>query len=506
MDNLAFSPSLVGCDASIEQETVLHSMMLGKLPLAHAALEMFGFCLQKPFLDNLYEEHRGLCYQDVLSFPCLVQVLSDALLQFQGSGRAALDHAERSGTLEGKPRAFYDKLKRLPLSLSVALVREASANLVGLLPSGKDLPEEDLPEEDPLPACFADFAVGVLDGKKIKNVAKRLLECRGQPGKLYGAMAIAWYDPRRRLVCGLGVNRDGEANENSLVEGILKDAHQRTVKRLWLCDALYCDLVQMTLYQAYGDSFVVRQHPKLGFAADPTRPARECYDADSKRWHKEEWGWAGAASDPRRTYVRRVHWLRDKTHAGQKPLIVVTNVLDGERYPAAAILELYLHRWSIETVFQDITEVFSLRKLVGCTPEAVTFQLALSIVMYNILQVVRGHLAQVGPTKPMAVNDVSTVMVFRELKKQLIVVAMMGTAEQWTALIDVPLTLEHMREQLRTLLTGVWRPLWKKARNPKKRSYGPKAKGKSSHTSVHRLQEKARTNKLGKPKLKPKPK
>ena len=494
MDDRAAS-SISVCNKD-EQEMALHAMMLGKVPLAHAALTMFGFCLQKPFLDNLYEEHRGLCYQDVLSFPCLVQVLSDALLQFRGSGRAALDHAQRSGTLEGKPRAFYDKLKRAPLSLSVALVRETCPSMVGLLPSG----------EDPLPACFAAFEVGVLDGKKLKNVAKRLLECRGQPGKLYGAMAIAWYDPRRRLVCGLGVNRDGEANENSLVEGILKDAHRRDVgvKRLWLCDALYCDLVQMTLYRAYGDSFVVRQHPKLSFTADPQRPAREFYDAESKRWLKEEWGWAGAANDPRRTYVRRVHWLRGKTQAGQQPLIVVTNLLDGERYPSAAILELYLQRWCIETVFQEITEVFSLRKLVGCTPEAVTFQLSLSIVMYNILQVLRGHLAQVGPAQPLAVNDVSTVMVFRELKKQLTVLAMMGTAEQWTALIEVPLTLAQMTEQLRTLLTGVWRPLWKKARNPKKRSYGPKAKGKSgSHTSVHRLQEKAKKINLAKPKLKP---
>ena len=42
-----------------------------------------------------------------------------------------------------------------------------------------------------------------------------------------------------------------------------------------------------------------------------------------------------------------------------------------------------MQRWQIETVFQQITEVFELRHLIGSTPQATVFQASLCLVMYN---------------------------------------------------------------------------------------------------------------------------
>ena len=89
-------------------------------------------------------------------------------------------------------------------------------------------------------------------------------------------------------------------------------------------------------------------------------------------------------------------------------MIAVTDLLDGDQYPAAAIMELYLHRWQIETVFQEITELFYLRKLIGCTPEAVTFQAAFCMVIYNIVQVMKAYVAKVGPSTPLTVMPTPT--------------------------------------------------------------------------------------------------
>ena len=58
---------------------------------------------------------------------------------------------------------------------------------------------------------------------------------------------------------------------------------------------------------------------------------------------------------------------------------LVTDLLDGEMFPASDLLDAYLLRWEIERVFQQITEVFSLESLIGSTPEAVVFHVRSSV-------------------------------------------------------------------------------------------------------------------------------
>jgi hypothetical protein len=481
MEGLGFNPHGQATPV-VPDPCLLARQIVRKTPLAQAVLGLLRFVLPPDFLEKLYEQQRGQCYQDLLSFATLVKVISSALLQYHGSGRQAINQAIKNDELPCQSRAVYDKLRRLPLNLSAAFLWQATAALRPLLPPSV---------ADPLPACFAEFTVGILDGKKIKNVAKKLLVARGQTGKLLGSMFLAWYDPVARMIAGIEVDRDGEANENHMVEKLLARAHaQASLRRLWVCDALYCDLVQMSLYQSYGHHFVLRYHPKLSFTADEQRPAEELYDEANQRRLRQEWGWVGVVSDSRRTYVRRVHWLRD---ANQAPLIVVTDLSDGQRYPAAAVMALYLHRWQIESVFQEITELFHLRKLIGCTPEAVTFQTAFCMVIYNIVQLVKAYLAEVGPAEPLSIDEVSTKMLFNDLSRELNFVVWMIPADTLTALIETPPTAEAMRQWLAELLQGRWETLWRKARNKTKRKYGPKPKGKSGqsgHTSVHRLQQK----------------
>ncbi len=48
---------------------------------------------------------------------------------------------------------------------------------------------------------------------------------------------------------------------------------------------------------------------------------------------------------------------------GEKDVILVTNLCDAQAVPAADLLEVYLNRWGIERMFQQITEVFGLAHL-----------------------------------------------------------------------------------------------------------------------------------------------
>lgn len=62
---------------------------------------------------------------------------------------------------------------------------------------------------------------------------------------------------------------------------------------------------------------------------------------------------------------------------------------DAAQYPANALFDLYLARWGIERVFQQITEVFHLQTLIGTTPQGTVFQCAFCLLLYNLGQVVR---------------------------------------------------------------------------------------------------------------------
>ena len=42
--------------------------LLARLPLAKGVFELFSYVLSPPFLDDLFEEHRGRCYERELSF------------------------------------------------------------------------------------------------------------------------------------------------------------------------------------------------------------------------------------------------------------------------------------------------------------------------------------------------------------------------------------------------------------------------------------------------------
>jgi IS4 transposase len=82
--------------------------------------------------------------------------------------------------------------------------------------------------------------------------------------------------------------------------------------------------------------------------------------------------------------VRRI----TKHLADGKELGVITDLLDETTYPAVAMLATYHSRWGLETVFQQITEVFSLKHLIGTQPKAILFQLSFCLLLYNALQVV----------------------------------------------------------------------------------------------------------------------
>ena len=144
--------------------------------------------------------------------------MTDALLVHQGSARQALVAAEEKGTLPTCKRAFYGKLSRLPLPLSVAFMTEASRRLNELLPT----------QTNPLPASLHDYPVRIIDGKKTKHIAKKLKWTQPLAGQLFGAKLLAAYDPATRLIQTMSAHADGERNDAPLVPDLLANARAQS--------------------------------------------------------------------------------------------------------------------------------------------------------------------------------------------------------------------------------------------------------------------------------------
>ena len=456
---------------------------LARLPLAEAFYTLWAHLATPEVLDELFAQHRGRCYHDLLSFAELVEVLSDALTRYHGSGRRAIADSLKRQQLPTQARAVYGKLARLPLPLSEAFLATLTARLRPLFPACL--------YRTALPASLAGLTVVVLDGKKIKKAAKRLLATRGQPGKLYGGKILAAYLPVEGLVVALAADPDGEANDIRLVPRALPLVRAAvTSPRLWVADRQFCNLELPDRFTEGDDHYLIRHSKGTNFHPDAERSAQRGADIQGRTF-TQEWGWLGAAKQGgRRRYVRRITLERP----GEEDVALLTDLLDGERWPATDLLAVYLTRWQIENVFQAITEVFELRHLIGCTPQATVFQASLCLLVYNVLQVLRGYAAAAAP-EPVAVETLSTEQIFADVHEELVGLHRVLVAEELLSCLPPPLLAEQVQARLRTLLSRAWSKSWCKSVNKKRRQHQAKKKELGAHSSVHKILEAAKADK-----------
>jgi hypothetical protein len=326
----------------------------------------------------------------------------------------------------------------------------------------------------------------MLDGKKLKRVAKRLAGCRGAAGKLFGGKLLVSWDPRSELADAVAADPDGEVNECTLVPALLAELPKPTEGRLWLlvADRQFGDLVQPGRFRAAGFHFLVRQNAKTHFHPDPAAAARHGRD-EAGRAVVQRWGWLG--SGPGRQYVRQITLHRP----GTEDVVLVTDLLEQETFPATALLAVYLRRWGIEQVFQRVTEVFGLARFIGSSAEATVFQASYCLVLYDIIRVVQRYMAAAGSCPA---EEVSTHKLFADLHEELLGACKLVPTAELVPLIDGTGTPAELGERLRALLQPSWRPRYRKARDRQPRAPRPRVKQSGAHTSVHRLQQQHRAS------------
>jgi hypothetical protein len=450
---------------------------LRRLPLAEALMRCWQFALDEETLNAIFERHRGRSYQKVLSFSTVVHLTADALLEHGGSAHQAIKRSEEE-RLPSSTRAVYDKLSRIPISLSNGFLWEGTRRLSELLPATR---------RPPLPKSLRRFTAMIVDGKKIKRVPRMLKPARNVKAMVMGGKTLAALCWNNGLVVAIHADPDGHAGDQPLVPGLLPQVREATKgERLWIADRQFCDLIQTEQFSAEGDHFLIRYGSKVTFTRDSGRGILQGKD-ENRNCYVEEWGWLGKDTDKRRRYVRRIILTR-KTPTGAKPLepvILITDLVNAVEFPAVDLLTAYLERWSIECVFQKITEVFHLQNLISTTPVGTVFQFAFCMLLYNIIQLLTQYLSA---EEKIPTSDISQENLFYDVHRQLIA---------WAELIGPALTIEHLqsiptaaglRDRLEELLAGLWTDRWRKA--PKKKAAKPhqtKLEVAGSHASMYRI-------------------
>lgn len=444
--------------------------VLHRLPLAEAVWCLWRWLAEPDALEQLFLRFRGRSYKKVLRFATLVQLTEDALMLYRGSARRSFEQADEAQRLPVSIPAAYGKLGRVPIPLSAGLLAHATDALRQVFPSGAATSP---------PRSLRNFALIVLDGKAIKRVAKRLKALRGMSGGVLGGRALVALALDSGLALAMAAHPDGEVNDARLVPELLPQVRDRVRRtRLWVADRQFCDLVQLGRFTQEHDHFLVRYHRKVSLQRDRTRAVR-CGRDRAGRSVREQCGWLGSARDGRRRTVRRITLLRPREEA----VILVTDLIDAARYPAEDLLDLYWRRWGIERMFQQVTEVFHLERLIGSTPEATVFQFAFCLVLYNLIQLIRAYVAEGQRRKP---ETISTEKLFEDVQDHLVACAVMFEPGALPRGMRSPCSAAELMRRLAQRVGSLWKNRWLKApsRKPRPRRYVKKSR---THGSVYRI-------------------
>jgi hypothetical protein len=212
---------------------------------------------------------------------------------------------------------------------------------------------------------------------------------------------------------------------------------------------------------------------------DAAHPTQRGQDAQGRVW-EQDWGWLGSEKSKQRRFLRRLTLYRP----GEETIILLTDLLDVPLFPAIDLLDLYLARWSIERVFQQITEVFPLQTLIGTTPQGAVFQFAFCVLLYNMVQIVRAYVAD-AQARP--VPTISTELLFDDVHRQLVAFTELVPTEQMEPLLPVLPTEAELRARLTQLLATIWTKRWLKQPSRKRKAPPPRTPIRGNQTSVFRL-------------------
>lgn len=327
-------------------------------------------------LDALFEQTAEKQYTRELLFSTVVGLMSLVVCGIHPSVSAAYKALEK---MVGVSRvALYSKLNGLEPAISRAIVtysREELAPLVKELGASSN-------------ALLPGYEIRIADGNHLGATEHRLVVLQDQRAGALPGQSIAVLDPQLMLVRDLFPCEDAHAQERSLCPELLASVKPSEV---WIADRNFCTRpVLFGIHQRHA-YFIIREHQNLPWQA--LEPLQEVGVSQSGTVFEQAIEITDEQGSP--LQLRRiVVQLRQPTRHGDSQVVILTQ-LPVEVADALKVATLYLERWSVEGMFQVITDVFHCEIKTLGYPRAALFVFAMAVVAFNILSTVKAALKAV---------------------------------------------------------------------------------------------------------------
>jgi len=197
-------------------------------------------------------------------------------------------------------------------------------------------------------------------------------------------------DPELGLVVDVVACEDGHTQERALLGEVLTRVEPGD---LWLGDRNFCTTGFVFGIASRGGFFLIRQHAST-LTYQLVGPRRSCGPTASGRVYEQSMRLSNPPTGAT-LWVRRITVeLNQPTRDGETEIHVLTNVPE-KQADAQTLSNLYLDRWTIETVFQRLTVALTCEINTLGYPQAALFGFCLALVAYNAVALVQASLRAV---------------------------------------------------------------------------------------------------------------
>src|SRR5215468_2025622 len=327
-------------------------------------------------IDALFARTAEVQYTRALLFSSVVDLMGQVVLGVQPSVHAA--YQAQAAQLGISDQAIYDKLRQVELRVSAELGRDAARQaspVIGAL-------------QAELPPLVPGYRAKILAGNHLAASEHRLEALRHTWAAPLPGQILVVLEQQRRLATEVVLCEDGHAQERSLLGQVLPLV---TPDDLWMADRNFCTIDFLWGIAARGGYFVMRQHGQLQGTLVGSRTYKGLIDTGKVYEQRSDLTNAqGATMTLRRLTVA----LHEPPRDGDTEIHLLSNV--PRRHASAQTLAAsYRKRWTIETMFQELTETLTCEVHALGYPKAALFGFCLALLAYNAVAVLKAALRAV---------------------------------------------------------------------------------------------------------------
>jgi len=359
----------------------LFERYIERSPISVMARSLMESALAPEELNALFEKTAERQYTRTLLFSSMVDLMGVVVSKSRPSVHAAFAEAKES--LGVSLPAVYEKLNGIETAVTSQFVAHSSTKLGAVIAS----------MHAELPPLFDGYRVKIIDGNHLAATERRLKVLkRSKAGPLPGHSLVV-LDPQLMLATDMIPCEDAHAQERSLSPEILARVNKQEV---WIADRNFCTILLLFGIVQRSAFFLIRQHANLPF--EPMGPLKSCGRTDTGEVFEQMVTLTdseGSVLNVRRVVIR----LDTPTRDGDREMAMLTN-LPKNAASAIAIANGYRKRWTLETLFQSLTQMLQGEIDTLGYPKAALFGFAIALVTYNILSTVQAALrAKFGAEK-----------------------------------------------------------------------------------------------------------